>query len=103
LNRDAREERPTDAELQLWRERAAPADLMVELKAWLIYNAGTDLVRPGASLAGWLRKAHTRAEVARGCTEPGCVGGWVGEDAAGRPRPCRVCRPNVTRLRRGAS
>lgn len=24
-----------------------------------------------------------------------CVGGWLGEDDQGRPRPCLVCRPHL--------
>jgi len=29
-----------------------------------------------------------------------CRDGWLGEDAAGRMLPCRVCRPHLERLRR---
>jgi hypothetical protein len=30
-----------------------------------------------------------------------CVGGWNGEDAHGRPRPCPICRAEtVARVRR---
>lgn len=28
-----------------------------------------------------------------------CVAGWLGEDAEGRPRPCRTCKPHLTRPR----
>jgi hypothetical protein len=99
----------TDDELDLWRETAGPGvDLDTELRMWLVRNADTDLDDPGAALLGWLRRAAERTAPAAvpapaPCPEPGCVGGWLGEDPEdGRPIPCPACRSNVRSLR-GAS
>lgn len=27
--------------------------------------------------------------------DPNCRGGWLGADAEGRPRPCRICKPHL--------
>jgi hypothetical protein len=85
----------TDDEIALWSEAAGNADLAVELKAWLIHNAGTDLRDPGAALLGWLRTAAKRAGArAPGCT--GCLSGWM-PDEHGQPsnQRCTTCRPNL--------
>lgn len=94
LSGDARTS-TTDDEISLWSEAAGNADLAVELKAWLIHNAGTDLRDPGAALLGWLRTAAKRAgERAPGCGK--CMAGWVA-DEHGQPsaKRCTSCRPNL--------
>ncbi len=91
-------ETTTDAERSAWAEWVGAADLETELRAWLIYNADTDLRNPSASLRGWLELAAKRAAAAPpGCRE--CHDGWCGEDDHGRPVPCPNCRPNVVPLR----
>jgi hypothetical protein len=85
----------TDDELELWRVTAGNADLDVELRAWLIHNADTDLRDPGAALLGWLRAAAKRAgQTAPGCRS--CIRGWV-PDEYGQPSEhrCTVCRPHL--------
>lgn len=37
-------------------------------------------------------------DVARHETQ--CAGGWLPDDAQGRPTPCPVCRPHVAKFRR---
>lgn len=88
----------TDAERAAWSEWVGAADLETELRAWLIYNADTDLRNPAGSLKGWLQLAAKRAaEAPPGCRE--CTNGWLGEDESSRPIPCPTCRPNVVQIR----
>lgn len=58
---------------------------------------------PGAVI-GWLRhhgskppKLSSPPPGRRTCTAPDCHQGWLGEDEAGRPRPCPTCRPAAAR------
>lgn len=41
------------------------------------------------------RDDHHAAHVAH---DPRCRGGWLGEDAAGRPRPCPRCRSHLQQV-----
>lgn len=53
-----------------------------------------------------LREAEAEQEAAAAAAElqsrrdhaERCRGGWLGEDAAGRPRICPVCRPHLLRV-----
>lgn len=95
LSRGTRET-TTDGEIEMWTELAGAADLEVELKAWLMHNADTELRNPAAALRGWLEGAAKRSATttSAGCSK--CRGGWL-EDEFGQPSatPCPACRPHL--------
>jgi hypothetical protein len=87
----------TDDELAYWKTLAGQADLADEARAFLAYNAHTDIRDWRNAWHGWLRKASERAgpppALPPGCDQ--CLDGWLPDSADGRPRPCPTCKPHA--------
>jgi len=77
----------------------SPEDLAAAVIGQCARNPGA---RPGYAIACLgtltdLRGGLPGIRVERILCGNGCVGGWLGEDAEGRPRPCPVCKPHLRR------
>lgn len=87
----------TDAESAYWKTLAGQADLADEARAFLAYNAHTDIRDWRGAWHGWLRKASERAgpppALPPGCAR--CLDGWLPDDDDGHPRPCPTCKPHA--------